>query len=217
MRDLVSPSLLNMTPLLRRAALRLAAALLSCAWVFVAGMGSTAEAAVNAATAVIGDGTGQQIDGGDGTGTARIVVNSTALGLVKQARDLTGQVLPDNTTVTPGQEIYFVLYVDNPTDFVAANLSLSDQIDETQFSYVANSIEFTTVAAGASDAIIWAASWAPLTDVQGAPDDQASIIDTGGPPSPDRLTAGDVPAQANVPINLPAHTRWAIRFRVKVN
>ena len=43
--------------------------------------------------------------GGDGTGEARLTLFSTDLALVKQARDLSGIVLPDGTDVSSGQEI----------------------------------------------------------------------------------------------------------------
>ena len=154
--------------------------------------------------------------GGDGTGSARIEINSVQLALVKEARDLAGTVLSENADISPNQEIYFVLYVDNITDFIADRLTIQDAIDETQFTYVADSLETTSVASGANAAARWAGLWTPLTDVPGGPDDEASIIDTGGPPDPDLLTVGDVPGQANLFLQIPARTQWAIRFRVRV-
>jgi hypothetical protein len=84
-------------------------------------------------------------------------------------------VLAANADVNPGQEIYFVLYVDNITDFVADRLTIQDAIDETQFTYVADSLETTSVASGANAATRWAGLWTPLTDALGGPDDEASI------------------------------------------
>ncbi len=155
--------------------------------------------------------------GGDGTGTARIEINSVQLALIKEARDLTGAVLAANADVNPGQEIYYVLYVDNITDFAAYRLTIQDAIDETQFTYVADSLETTNVVSGADAATRWAGLWAPLTDALAGPDDEASILDTGGPADPDLLTVGDVPGQANLFLQIPAQTQWAIRFRVRVN
>jgi hypothetical protein len=139
------------------------------------------------------------------------------LALVKEARDLTGTVLAPNADVNPGQEIYFVLYIDNITDVAAYRLTIQDAIDETQFTYVADSLETTSVVSGADAATRWAGVWTPLTDALGGPDDEASILDTGGPAGPDLLTVGDVPGQANLFLQIPAQTQWAIRFRVRVN
>ena len=174
-------------------------------------------AATNAATGGISGINNGTLMGGDGTGTAQIVINSVQLALAKEARDLAGTVLALNADVAPGQEIYFVLYIDNITDYEAYRLTVQDAIDETQFTYVANSLESTTVASGADAAMRWAGTWTPLTDVLGGPDDEASIVDTGGPVGPDNLAVGDVSGQANTFLAIPAQTQWAIRFRVRVN
>lgn len=174
-------------------------------------------AATNAAMGGIGGLNNGTLIGGDGTGPARIEINSVQLALVKEARDLSGAVLPANADVNPGQEIYFILYVDNVTDVAANRVTIRDAIDEAQFTYVADSLETTSVASGANAATRWAGSWTPLTDTSGGPDDEASILDTGGPTGADRLTVGDVSGQANLVLQVPAQTQWAIRFRVRVN
>lgn len=155
--------------------------------------------------------------GGDGSGTAQIEINSVQLALVKEARDATGNVLADGADVTSNQEIFFVLYVDNVTDYTAYGITLEDAIDEAQFAYVPDSLEFTTVSSGSDDVARWSGLWGPLTDALGAPDDVASILDTGGPAAADRLTVGDVAGQANQALAISAQTQWAIRFRVRVN
>ena len=132
-------------------------------------------------------------------------------------RDLTGAVLAANADVNPGQEVYFVLYVDNITNFAAYRLTIQDAIDEAQFTYVADSLETTSVVSGADAATRWAGIWTPQTDALGGPDDEASILDTGGPPDSDLLTVGDVTGQANQFLQIPAQTQWAIRFRVRVD
>jgi hypothetical protein len=174
-------------------------------------------AATNSATGGINGLNNGTLIGGDGTGTAQIEINSLQLALVKEARDLAGTVLAANADVTPGQEIYFVLYVDNITDVEAYRLTIQDAIDEAQFTYIADSLEATIVAGGANAATRWAGIWTPLTDALGGPDDEASILDTGGPAGPDLLTVGDVAGQANLFLQIPAQTQWAIRFRVRVN
>jgi uncharacterized repeat protein (TIGR01451 family) len=145
-----------------------------------------------------------------------VTVDSVQLALVKQARDITGAVLPPGANVTPGQTIYFVLYVDNTAAFPANDIQITDQLDESAFTYLINSIETAVVPTGADDAAIWAGAWSSLSDLRGAPDDVASITDTGGPAGPDRLTVGAVPVQTNQRLDIPGNTLRAIRFRVTV-
>lgn len=155
--------------------------------------------------------------GGDGSGEAQITLEKTDLSLVKQSRDSTGNVLADGANVTPGQQIWFVLYIDNVTDFPAAGIRISDVLDESAFTYIPDSLQSTTVASGADDATLWASPWVSLTDAVGAPDDIASITDTGGPPDKETLTVGEVSGQQNDPVNIPANTISAVRFRVTVD
>jgi uncharacterized repeat protein (TIGR01451 family) len=145
-----------------------------------------------------------------------VAVNSVQLALVKQARDPAGTVLATGANVTPGQTIYFVLTVDNITPFPANDIRITDQLDESAFTYVPNSMETTVVPTGSNNAAIWAGAWSSLTDTVGAPDDIASITDSGGPAGLDRLTAGAVVVQANQPLNISGNTLRAVRFRVTV-
>jgi uncharacterized repeat protein (TIGR01451 family) len=146
-----------------------------------------------------------------------VTVNSVQLALVKQARDLSGAVLATGANVTPGQTIYFVLYVDNTTAYPANDIQITDQLDESAFTYLINSMETAVVPAGSNDAAIWAGAWSSLSDLRGAPDDLASITDSGGPAGLDRLTIGAVAVQANQTLNVSGNTLRAIRFRVMVN
>jgi uncharacterized repeat protein (TIGR01451 family) len=146
-----------------------------------------------------------------------VTVNSVQLALVKQARDLSGAVLAAGANVTPGQTIYFVLYVDNTTAYPANDVQISDQLDESGFTYLVNSMETTVVPSGSGDAAIWAGAWSSLSDLRGAPDDLASITDSGGPAGLDRLTIGAVAVQANQMLNVSGNTLRAVRFRVTVN
>ena len=174
-------------------------------------------AATNSATGGINGLNNGTLVGGDGTGTAQIEINSVRLALVKEARDLAGTVLAQGSDVAPGQEIYFVLYVDNITDFFAYRFTIEDALNETQFTYVADSLETTTVASGANAAARWAGLWTPLTDALGGPDDEASVLDSGGPAGLDKIAVGEVTGQVNRPLQIPAQSQWAIRFRVAVN
>jgi len=171
----------------------------------------------NAATGGIGGHNNGTLLNGDGTGEARITLHVEDLALIKQARDLAGIVLPDGTDVSAGQEVYFVLFVDNPTDAPASNLQITDALIENDFAYVSGSLEQTLVPSGSGDAAIWAGTWTPLTDALGAPDDTGSVVDTGGPPGVDRITIGAVPGQLNQSADVPSGFLRAVRFRVGVN
>ena len=171
----------------------------------------------NAAIGGIGGLDNGTLVGGDGTGEARLSLFAEELALVKQARDLTGTVLPDGTDVAPGQEIWFVLYVDNFTDAPADDVTFTDSLAESDFTYLPGSLEQTVVASGSDDEAIWAATWTSLTDAVGAPDDGASAMDTGEPPGLDRITLGADPEQTNQTVDVPALSLRALRFRVRVN
>ncbi len=177
----------------------------------------TVHAATNVALGGIGGlDNGTLVDGG-GTGDARFTLESVRLALVKQARSTDGVVLASDAPVLSGQDLVFVLYVDNATDFPVSGITLTDQLDESAFTYVAGTLESAEVPSGADDATLWSAAWVPLSDAPGAPDDAGSATDTGGPAGPDRITVGAEPAQANLPVTIPARTLRAVRFRVQVN
>lgn len=145
-----------------------------------------------------------------------VTINSIQLALVKQARDLNGIVLTDGSNVSPGQEIYFVLYVDNPTSVSADNIQFTDLINESQFTYIPSSLESSVAPSGSTDASIWTGSWTSITDDPGAPDDTGSVTDTGGAADRDRVSVGAVSGQANQVLNINSGTLRAYRFRVKV-
>lgn len=174
-------------------------------------------AATNAVLGGFGGINNGTISGGDGTGTARITINSASLALVKQARDLSGTVLADGTDVSAGQEIYFLLFVDNPTSGAALDVRLVDAIDDTGFTYIDNSLATALLPSGANDAAIWSGGWTPLSDAVGLPDDIASCLDSNAIPGRDLLTVGADPTQTNQQLDIAAGTLRAIRFRVRVN
>ena len=189
---------------------------------FLLGVGPPAvQAATNRALGGIGGIDNGTITGGDGTGAAEITINSVNLGLIKQARDLAGTVLADGSDVTSNTEIYFVLYVDNPTDAVATNIQLRDQINEAQFTFIVDplneSLETTIVPSGSNDSAIWLGTWTKLTDSLDG--DIGSAIDTSLPAdsNPDLITIGAEPSQPNSQLDISAGTLQAIRFRVRVN
>jgi uncharacterized repeat protein (TIGR01451 family) len=190
------------------------AAVLGC---WLGGDPPSAIAETNAVRGGIGGIDNGTLVDGDGTGSAQITIDVVDLALVKQARDPSGAVLPDGAVVVPGQEITFVLLVDNPTSYPADDLRVSDALDEGQFTYVSGTLEEAVVPSGSDDATLWASPWTSLSDAVGAPDDAASAVDTGGPPDPDRITIGSVMGQANQTVVIPGLSIHAIRFRVRVN
>lgn len=184
-------------------------------WLLGTGPITTSHAAVNAAFGGLGGINNGTLLGGDGTGSGRVVLMAVDLALVKQARDLTGTLLPDGSSVVPGQEFYFVLLVDNPTSVTANDIRLSDQLNEAEFSYVAGSLETVEVD---NSLDFWAGSWTPLPDDStAAADDYASALDSGGLAGRDRITLGAVPGQANQLLAIPSGQIRALRFRVTVN
>ena len=174
-------------------------------------------AATNSVQAGIGGVNNATLNNGDGTGGAQITINSVGLALVKQARDPDGTVIPNGADVTSGRVLYFVLFVDNPAHYPAGDVRITDLLNEAEFTYIPGSLETAVVATGASSAAVWTGPWTPLSDDPGAPDDIASITDSGGPSGRDRLTIGAVAGQANRTLNIPAASLQAIRFRVRVN
>jgi len=186
------------------------------AWALL-GISPVVLAADNAAIGGVGGINNGTLLGGDGTGTARISLIPVDLALVKEARDLSGAVLSAGSNVAGGQEIWFVLHVDNPTSLPADDVRITDALDESQFTYVPGTLSQTQVVSGSDAATLWAGPWTSLTDAVGAPDDVASITNTGGPAGADRVTVGAGPPQINQRMDLPANAIRAIRFRVKVN
>jgi hypothetical protein len=164
--------------------------------------------------------TNEAIDPGGGsvslTSSGPVTVNAVSLELVKQAYTLSGDILPDGAQVLPGEEIYFVLYIDNITFVSADYIRITDIIDESMISYVPNSLEMTAVPSGSSGEVIWAGIWKSLTDTVGGPDDIASAQDTATPAGVDKITIGDVSGQINQGFSRSGNMLQAIRYRVKV-
>jgi uncharacterized repeat protein (TIGR01451 family) len=176
-----------------------------------------AMAATNAVTAGIGGIDNGTLQGGDGSGAARVTITAATLPLIKQARDLSGNVMASGGIVARGQIISFVLMVTNSTPFAVADVQVVDQLNEAEFTYIPMSLETASVAAGTGDAALWGTRWSPLTDDLGGADDIASVSDSGGPAGRDRLTIGAVAGQANHSLSIPGATTVAVRFRVLVN
>lgn len=174
-------------------------------------------AETNSARGGIGEIDNGTLSGGDGTGGARFTIEIVDLALVKQARQLSGAVLPDNADVDVGEEIYFVLYVSNPTPHPSHDLRITDPINEEHFTYIPNSLEMTLLSDDSGETDIWSGRWNRLTDDIGSPDDVASIVDSDRSSLLDMLTIGAVEGQANRTIGVPGESTIAFRFRVRVH
>lgn len=155
--------------------------------------------------------------GGDGTGRAQFTLNVVDLVLVKQARNLRGGVLEPGAPVDAGSELFFLLYVANPSEVASSEIQITDLLDVGGFDYVPNSLEMTTVPGGATDGEIWMGPWTPLSDEVGQPDDAASITDLDSSSPMKRITIGSTDEQTNQSVTLPKSSLVAIRFRVRVN
>lgn len=184
-------------------------------------------------------GTNQATDPGSGgvtlSSSATITVNPAALSIVKQARDLNGNILPSPATVAGGTQIYFVLYVDNTTNVTLNDARIIDTIatgagnftvDPASFEILntvaspglqmtaANSTQWTMSGSGAGT---WNGfTWSTLTPAQSAADQLDWNVSAAN-----RVTIGQpINAALNVAISsVPATEpfRAAIRFRVTVN
>ena len=172
--------------------------------------------ATNVATGSFGDGS-TLLEGGDGTGTATFTLESTRLALHKQARREDGSVLGDDADVLVGQTIWFVLWIDNPTDYETAGLTLVDQLNESEFTYVPGTLAATTASSAVDDATLWAGTWQALDDPPDPGGDEASFVDNEPAAGADRLTVGDVAGQANRALTIAPRSRYAVRFKVTVN
>jgi len=153
------------------------------------------------------------LSGGDGTGTAQFALDSHRLALVKQARDLTGNLLPEGADVDSDSEIYFILIVENPTAAPAPDIQLHDPLAIDQFQYISNSLEMTVLPVGSTD--LWNSPWSPVTDAVGSesPDDVASVVIEE---EVSRITFGAMAGQENASFDLERGQRVALRFRVRV-
>jgi len=184
---------------------------------FLIGVGPPdVSAATNRVLGGIGGINNGTILGGDGTGAAAITINSVPLALVKQARDLSGNVIPDGANITSGTTIYFVLYIDNSTNAEAFDVQMRDQLNESWFRYQVGTLESTEVPTGSNDGTIWSGPWSPLLDPQDS--DSCSALNTSGltNPEPDLMTCGSDAGQPNPRMPIPAGTLKAIRFQVEV-
>jgi hypothetical protein len=181
------------------------------------------------------------VDGGSPnftlTDSNTVSVTAAAISIVKEARDLSGNILGASTTVPAGSNIYFVLYVDNPTNAVLSDLRMIDAIVTGAGGFTVNNTSFEILNTVASPGIqmtaanitAWSTAgtgagtwngltWNALTAAQG--DDQLDWNLTAA----NQVTVGNVGASGNTALDVavsgsPASEpyRAAVRFVVTVN
>lgn len=193
----------------------------------VAGMALSSYAATNVAT-----------DPGGGVTILNssnvITINSLELAIVKNARHLDGTLLADSAVVPAGTKIYFVIYIDNPTDTDVTDISIFDTVvlGPGGFAVVDNTFEILNEAGpgidmNAANDTAWAGTsswnslnWSPQTDT--GSDDYLDWNVT----TPDTLTVGSAGAVANRQLDVPISgdvdklvnpRRVAVRFQVTMN
>lgn len=187
----------------------------------LAGTGTPAQAATNTAVDPGGGGVSLSASGA-------VTVNSSALQLVKQVYDASGNCLASqpadatcnasatSVTVPAGTSLKFLIFVKNPTDLALTDVRFEDILDTTAtgFTYAAGTIkrtanDGTAPLATATAAQIYTAAntGTAQTDAVGAPDDYASY-------NAGTLTVGAVAGQANSALGFPANKSFGIIFNV---
>jgi hypothetical protein len=148
------------------------------------------------------------------------------LTIVKQVWEEGGSAPLGNPTAPVGATLVFLIYVKNTTAGLVSDLRINDDLDESGFEYVADTLRrtsntvppsdtdtdltiFNKTGDGTSIALSDAVDVAPATEV-------ASAQDTGGPVTVDKITIGAVAAQTNASLNVGPHETFALRFKVKV-
>lgn len=169
--------------------------------------------------------TNEAIDGGGPvtlTDSGAVTVTSSALQLVKQVYDTSGNCLASSPadancnssatsiTVPAGTSLKFLIFVRNGTEIAVPDVRFQDVLDVTAtgFTYATGTLKYSnSQAANATIAQIYTATngGTAQTDAVGAPDDYASY--SGG-----TITVGAVSGQANQTLSVTADKTFAIIF-----
>ncbi len=135
-------------------------------------------------------------------------LSSTTMALNKMAFLANGTQLTSGATLPRGTEVRFVIYVDNTTLFPITDVSIQDVLDPA-FAFQTGSMKYNnTLAAGASDALIYttvnAVAATVATDV--ISDDVASAVGV-------TIDVGNSVVGTNTQVDIAADSVWAILFR----
>jgi len=135
-------------------------------------------------------------------------LSSTTLALTKMAFLADGTQLTTGATLPRGTEVRFVIYVDNTTLFPITDVSIQDVLDPA-FAYQTGSMKYNnTLAAGASDALIYTTVNAVAATVatDAISDDVASAVGV-------TIDVGNSVVGTNTQVDIAANSVWAILFR----
>jgi len=168
-----------------------------------------------------------------GTGTIGGVLLTVTEGVVtfdvqtfavkKIAFDLNNDEIVTGAKVAKGQIIWMVLYVDNITPGQVSDLRLSDNLnlgppDVNSFDYDSTfSWKTSPCPAGTCPAMVTSAdkkTWFTNVEVWNVLSVGLDVLDTGSIVA-DLVTIGTNGVQ--LPVNMTANTRYAYRFKVKIN
>ena len=158
------------------------------------------------------------------TDSPTLTITSATLAVVKKAflDDDSGTEIVDGSSVVKGTIVKFMIYVDNSTSTQAADVRLEDQLNDTDFTYQANSLSWNNNVTNTGSA---AAAIFANTDTSGANTgvaltDTISAADTASADitvSPDLITMGAHTGQTNGVVNIPAGKIVAFMFRARIN
>jgi photosystem II stability/assembly factor-like uncharacterized protein len=159
-----------------------------------------------------------------------IYTETPPITLIKQVWELGGSAPLASPLTTPiGSRLVFLIYVKNDTTSDIPDITFRDDLDNTGFTYIANSLyRNSPLPDTASDLEIFNATKPPSQGGTGLP--QTDIIDlvaneyasacSGPGPCPgtttDTLTFGATSINTNTTLDLPANSTIAFRFEVQV-
>ncbi len=158
------------------------------------------------------------------TDSPTLTITSTTLAVVKKAflDDDTGTEIADGSSVVKGSIVKFMIYIDNSTSTQSTDVRLEDQLNDTDFTYQANSLSWNNNVTNTASPL---ATVFANTDTSGANTgvaltDTVSGADTASADttvSPDLITMGAHTGQTNGVVNIPAGKIVAFMFRARIN
>ncbi len=157
------------------------------------------------------------------TDSPTLTLTSITLAVVKKAflDDDTGTEIADGSSVVKGSIVKFMIYIDNSTSTQSSDVRLEDQLNDTDFTYQANSLSWNNNVTNTATAV---ATIFANTDTSGAntgvalsdaANADAASADTTV--SPDLITMGAHTGQTNGVVNIPAGKIVAFMFRARIN
>ncbi len=158
------------------------------------------------------------------TDSATLTITSTTLAVLKKAflDDDTGTEIADGSSVVKGTIVKFMIYIDNSTNTQSSDVRLEDQLNDTDFTYQANSLSWNNNVTNTATAVatIFANTDTSGTNTGVALTDAISGVDVASADttvSPDLVSMGAHTGQTNGVVNIPAGKIVAFMFRARIN